>query len=395
MLQYFIKGKQLPSWDLEIQVFCDIARYHGLLRFPESSDDNIDSIDFAKLHEQFSAQPIPPSKLAENVGVYCALDITVSDHPINPNSLAGIGEVTEQPLRDLIQKDAAGTTSRLIPCELLASWPVCAAHNIARNSYEQVLKMRPLDESEKIVLWLHGGAYVMGSPASHREVLGKFSEHSARRCLVVDYRLAPKSAFPAQLHDALIAYYYLLTRGFKPANIVVAGDSAGGHLAMDLILLLKHISSTDSHTNCLLPAGIILVSPMPGLDLRGASLHTNAPYDYILPTPLEWPTSPIRLLYKPGQKCTDEYRKELCNPILTPVYGDLSGFPPTIIQCGGGEILVDDVRQLFDKIKRDNPRECRIVWEEYPEMVHVFHRFLSRPESKAAFESVARFLDAL
>ncbi|KAJ2499899.1 hypothetical protein GGH96_003157 [Coemansia sp. RSA 1972] len=390
MLGYFIYGKMLPSWDLEMQVFCDVVRCYTKGLFPESSDNAIEDIDFGKIHEGYAARPMPSTELSIDVGVYCAHDIAVSECNLDPDWISGIG-IAEDPLRSLIEHDTRA--SRQIYGELLASWPACAVHNIYCDSHDRALEMRPLSDSEKIVLCLHGGSYVMGSPSSHREVLGKLTECIKLRSFIIDYRLAPKHPFPAQLHDAFIAYQYLLNCGFKPQNIVLAGDSAGAHLCINLVLLLRHIATATDKK--LMPAGAMLLSPLPGIELHGASLHANAKYDYICPTLLEWPTSPLRLFYKPGQKFTNEYRQEICDPLLTPALGDLSEFPPTIIQSGSSEILIDDIRELYEKLKKDNPEKGRILWEEYPEMVHVFHRFLKRPESKAAFESLASFVASL
>ncbi|KAJ2311247.1 hypothetical protein H4R23_001003 [Coemansia sp. Cherry 401B] len=390
VLGYYMRGKQLPSWDLKLQVFCDVVRYYSQLRFPECSDDDIDTIDFDQMHRGFQSQPMPPTELSTKVGVYRGFAIDADAQAIDPHTLDGLG-LAEQPLRALIEQDAR--CPRQIPCELVASWTACAAHNIRRDSHKAALEPVPLASSEKIVLCLHGGAYVMGSPASHRETLGKFSACTGLRCLAIDYRLAPRHPFPAQFHDALLAFYYLVAQGFKPKNILLLGDSAGGHLCVGLVMLLKHIAqSTGSQ---LRPGAVMLLSPMPGLLLDGDSLRTQAMFDYVAPTPLEWPNAPMRLLYKPGHKCTDEYRKELAYPLLTPVNGDLSGFPPTIVQCGGSEVLVDDIRKLAEKLQKDNHERVQVVYDEYPEMVHVFHRFSYRPEADAAFSRLAKFVAEL
>ncbi|KAJ2387416.1 hypothetical protein H4S02_003376, partial [Coemansia sp. RSA 2611] len=85
----------------------------------------------------------------------------------------------------------------------------------------------------------------------------------------------------------------------------------------------------------------------------------------------------------------------LAYPLLTPVNGDLSGFPPTIVQCGGSEVLVDDIRKLAEKLQKDNHEHVQVVYDEYPEMVHVFHRFFHRPEADAAFSRLAKFVAEL
>ncbi|KAJ2448972.1 hypothetical protein EV183_005151 [Coemansia sp. RSA 2336] len=385
-----INEKALPRWDMRIQVFCDLARYYGKLRFTESSDERIDQVDFAALANYFQTNPIPESSLSRKVGMYCSISINVSDHPIDPSLLEGLG-LAEKPLQQLIQHDASTLPPRKLPGELIAAWTSLPAF----ISEQEGLDIQPLFDQEKIALCLHGGSYVMGSPGSHRKVIGEFSQTCKLRCLAIDYRLAPLHPFPAQLHDALIAYFCLLNRGFQPKDIVLVGDSAGGHLCIDLVLALRHISSRQPTEQSLLPRAICLLSPMPGVVLEGESLQKYEPFDYLSSIPIEWPTCPLRLFYKPGTKYTPEYQREIRTPLLSPIYGDLTGFPPTIIQAGSKEILLDDMRALYLKFKQDNPADRHVVWEEYPDMVHVFHRFLHRAEATQAFQSISEFLQAI
>ncbi|KAJ2843119.1 hypothetical protein IWW36_005664, partial [Coemansia brasiliensis] len=328
-----------------------------------SSDEEIDKIDFGDLANYFNTNPLPESSLSSQVGMYRSIDINVNDHPIDPALLKGLG-VAEKPLQDLIQHDINQKPQRKLPGELIAAW---SSLPTSFNGQEG-LRLQPLFDEEKIALCLHGGSYIMGSPGSHRQVIGKLSESCKLRCLAIDYRLAPLNPFPAQLHDALIAYYFLLAQGFSPQNIILVGDSAGGHLCIDLVLALRHISSRQPNNQNLLPQAICLLSPMPGMALEGESLHKYKHFDYLFPIPLEWPTCPLRLFYKPGSKCTPEYLKEIRTPLLSPSYGDLTGFPPTIIQVGSKEILIDDIRTLYRRLQQDNPADGHIVWEEYPDM---------------------------
>ncbi|KAJ2161532.1 hypothetical protein GGF46_001387 [Coemansia sp. RSA 552] len=375
---------------LQTQVFCEVARSRFKARFPEVSDDDIENIDFDALHRGYRDSPIPETELDRDVGTTQALEISVAEVDANLAAVAGIG-IGEQELQGLGQADidaAASGSPRMLPCELIAPWACCDANEIPRERHDPILKPCPLNSSERIVLYLHGGSYVMGSPGSHRSVLGKFSGVCRLRLFVPDYRLAPRFPFPAQLHDALIAFKYLVSQGFPPENILLGGDSAGSHLCLGLTLLLRHMDRS------VVPGALILLSPMTCLDTRGPSKFENAQYDYIWPVPLEQPTSPIRLFYKPGSKCTEEYRQEIRHPLLEPANGDLAGFPPTMIQMGDREILLDDARRLHQKLAQSNP-QGKIVYEEYKDMVHVFHRFTHRPEATRARESVARFISSL
>ncbi|PIA14549.1 alpha/beta-hydrolase [Coemansia reversa NRRL 1564] len=392
VLRYYFVGKTLPSWDLKMQVFCELARYYGKILFPESSDDNIYNIDFEIIQKKFQNTPIPPTVLSKKVGIYSLCHIPVSDIVLDSDAFQGLG-IAEEQFRNLIHadKDAlANGIPRLLPYEIIASWEACKKWGILQDTSDMALKPQPLSDNEFVALCLHGGSYAMGNPASHRELLGRFSKETKLRCFVVDYRLAPLYPFPAQLHDALISFYYLISLGFPPEKIIVVGDSAGGHLSISLVLLLKHLARDTPQ----LPGGLVLLSPMPATDLHGESLIKNANYDYVCPTPLEWPTSPIRLFYKPGTKCTSEYKKEIKHPLLTFANGNLSGFPPTIVQSGSREILIDDIRILCNKLKEHNNPKT-IIYKEYPDMVHVFHRFFHRPESDNAFKALSDFVNML
>ncbi|KAI9502330.1 hypothetical protein GGI25_004728 [Coemansia spiralis] len=387
-----VYGKRRPSWDWKLHMFCDIVRNYTKQLFPEFLDENIESLDYKEVHRKFAASPIPSSKMGIDIGVYIALGINVADIQIDASKLSGFG-LAEEPLKRLINLDLSDcSTGRLLPFELLAAWTSCEHHDeVSRVDYSKALDPYPLSAEEKVILYLHGGSYVQGSPDSHRELVAQLSKCTKMRAFVVDYRLAPLDPFPAQLHDALILYNYLLKLGYKPSSIIFAGDSAGGHICLDLFLLLRHGYLQGDNI-----AGMVLMSPMPAFGLKGDSLKTNEAFDYLVPIPLEWPTSPIRLAYKPGHRCTDEYKQELDDPILTPANGCLAGLPPIIIQCGECELIVDDIRRLHEKIKGDDPAaESKIIYEEYKDMFHVFHRFLDRPESKQAFESLAKFADRL
>ncbi|KAJ2566932.1 hypothetical protein IW140_004723 [Coemansia sp. RSA 1813] len=278
---------------------------------------------------------MPTTEVNPDTGVYAALNIEASKVHIDRDKLAGFG-LGEEALHALIEEDkqiidhdvasSRLLCGRLVPFELVASWNACEGYEgISRTGdYSKALDPHPLSENEKIILYFHGGSYLLGGPYSHREHIGEMCKATKMRTFSIDYRLAPLNPFPAQLHDALISFNYMLDLGFKPSNIILAGDSAG------------------------------------------------------------------------GQKYTPGYLSELESPILTPANGSMADMPPTLIQCGTCEILVDDVRRLRDKIKEDNPdMGDQIIYEEYPDMFHVFHRLLYREESKQAFEQITAFLHYL
>ncbi|KAJ2718442.1 hypothetical protein GGI07_005754 [Coemansia sp. Benny D115] len=385
---YMIQGRRLPSWDLKLQVMCDVVRQYGIETFKETSDDDIHKLDYQAIHNRFRGRDVPKSQVQAKTGTYTTLSIDPTDIDIDIDAIKGIG-VAEQPLLELIQQYAASTADSAkqeLDYELVTTWGLCTKHGMGPDNHSAALQPDPLDKDEKILLCFHGGAYVMGSPASHRETMAIISDLVHMRAFVIDYRLAPKHPFPAQLLDALVSVLYLMKRGFKPQNIVLVGDSAGGHLCIDLAMLMNHMKMD--------PVGaIVLICPMTAIDLKGPSLQSNRPFDYLHPYPHESPTSPIRLFYKPGHRYTEQYRKELQDPLLTPINGSLANFPPTLVQSGSKELLVDDIREFYDKLLKDNNGDASLmVYEEYPDMVHVFHRFHFRPESAQAFEAISKFI---
>ncbi|KAJ2783765.1 hypothetical protein H4R18_001517 [Coemansia javaensis] len=392
MLRYLVFGKTLPGWDMRMQVMVDAARDNTHHRFPRSSDDDLDAIDYAQLHRDLQQHPLPATELAPGVGARSTRHIPTDDTGLSPDALAGMGFVGDM-FRDVATADKGA--GRMLPFEIVAPWTCCERSGVAARDDPRLLEPAPLCDGERILLTLHGGYYVMGGPASHRMVIGEVAKATGMRAFVVDYRLAPLHPFPAQLHDALLAFYHLVGLGYAPRNIVLLGDSAGGHLCVDLLLALRHIRQTTTGPDAGMPGAAVLLSPLTTLTLSGASLSKNKQFDYIFPIPVEWPTSPIRMFFKPGQRCTQAYREQLAHPLLALERADLSGLPPVLIQSGDKEVLIDDIREFAARLAEQNPGPGAVVNEEYQNMVHVFHRFVHRPESVRAIAALAEFLSKI
>jgi acetyl esterase/lipase len=177
-----------------------------------------------------------------------------------------------------------------------------------------------------VVLYFHGGAYCVGSPATHRAITGHLALRSGSRIFVADYRLAPEHPFPAAVEDGVAAYLGLLDAGVRPQQLVIAGDSAGGGLTLATALKLRELGRP-------LPAALIVFSPW-------ADLSPRAPCDVprgetmIVP---EWLDASARL-YLAGRDATD--------PLASPVLADLRGLPPTLVQVGTDEVLLGDSERL-------------------------------------------------
>ncbi|KAI8867831.1 hypothetical protein GQ42DRAFT_164536 [Ramicandelaber brevisporus] len=252
------------------------------------------------------------------------------------------------------------------------------------------------DGDERIILYFHGGAYILQSPASHRGICYRLSKHTGLRVLSVAYRLAPEHPFPAGLHDAVSVYHTLIDPDgpfrFKPENIIVGGDSAGGGLALALLLYLR------DH-NLASPAGGILMSPWVDLACPGESWTRNAELDYLLNPPRTALANPARLYVCPTAKSWDDNVQRLVElPYVSPAKTHTTrGLPPLIIQYGESEMLCDDVAALVDRIKTENRltehelSATKCDAEGFADMVHVFQMISFAKESKLAFQRIGEW----
>ncbi len=230
----------------------------------------------------------------------------------------------------------------------------------------------PDADTERVLLYLHGGAYALGSCDSHRDLVARISASSGIRALLIEYRLAPEHVFPAGLDDALSAYHWLLANGVKPEHIIIGGDSAGGGLALALLLTLKKNDEP-------LPAGAALLSPWTDLVGTGESRTTRAEAD-------PWISAPA-IQFVVGLYTGEE---DAHNPLISPVYADLSGLPPLCIHVGNDEVLRDDSIHIAEHAQAAYVEVQLTVWEG---MWHVFPVFAHvLPEGQQAIEQIGAFI---
>ncbi len=204
------------------------------------------------------------------------------------------------------------------------------------------------EEPRGIVMYLHGGGFICGSPTTHRGLTGHLAKSSNTMVIVPDYRLAPENPFPAALDDAEKLYRALLDEEHPPGAISFAGDSAGGGLAVALCLRLKE-------KRIPLPASLTLFSPW--VDLSNDHLYSPEQEPLLN---RQWIDKAARLYCGPESRA---------NPLISPIHGDLSGLPPMLIQVGSEEILMNDSQRLADAAKRDG---VEVTLDIYNSLWHVF-----------------------
>lgn len=221
------------------------------------------------------------------------------------------------------------------------------------------------------VLYLHGGSYLYGSTRTHFDLMARLALESGARVLGVNYRLAPEHAFPAALEDAHKTWRWLLAQGAAPHHVVVAGDSAGAALAVSLACAVRDAGGPG-------PAALLLVCPWVDLAARGGSLETHAQYDWGEPWMFErWAKAVAGPL-------------DHKNPRLSPVYANLKGLAPMLIQAGGAEMLLDQEQALAQKAQAAG---VDVTLEVTADMVHNWHMFAAMlPESRAALTRAGAFV---
>lgn len=231
----------------------------------------------------------------------------------------------------------------------------------------------PNVESDRVLLYLHGGGYVIGSIATHRGLTASLSRAANCRVLALDYRLAPENPYPAAVEDATKAYRWLLGQGYGADKIAISGDSAGGGLTLATLLSLKQ-------SGYRLPAAAAPISPWTDMEGSGESMNTKVDLD-----PMVEPGGLMGMARLYMGDDTD-YRA----PTASPLYGDYAGLPPLLIQVGELETLLDDATRVADKAKAAGVDVNLEVWDE---MVHVWHLFAPMlPEGREAITRIGDFV---
>jgi acetyl esterase/lipase len=260
--------------------------------------------------------------------------------------------------------------------EIGSTWPVAGDVQLEQVDLDGIKgewSIVPGSDAARVLMFFHGGGYCSGSIVSHRRMVTEAGRAARMRTLAVDYRLAPEHPYPAAHEDAMKAWRFLRGQGIAARNIVVGGDSAGGNLTITLINRLRAAGEEQ-------PLCAWLASPWTDLTLSGASLEAK---DHVDP-----------LIHKP-------YLDELANayappplrrkdPLLSPLFADLTGFPPTLIQVGSSEALLDDSVRFARALGLANVNVTLQVW---PQMIHAWMMWNAKlTEGRQALEQMGEFV---
>jgi acetyl esterase/lipase len=226
--------------------------------------------------------------------------------------------------------------------------------------------------NDRVLQYLHGGGYVLGSAETHRRLTGHLATAIGCRVLNVDYRLAPEQPHPGPVEDSVKAYRWLLDQGLRPEHLAIAGDSAGGGLTLATVLKLRADGLPQ-------PAAAVPISPWTDMEATGESIQSVANRDVVLHADR---LKVLTDLFLAGGNPRD--------PLAAPVYGDYTGICPLYIQVGGDEILLDDARRVEARARADG---VDVQLHVFPEMQHVFQMHAGNmPEADDAIARIGAYL---
>ncbi len=230
----------------------------------------------------------------------------------------------------------------------------------------------PESDEGRVMYYLHGGGYVLGSIMTHREMASRLARAAKARILLVDYRLAPEHPFPAAVEDSVAGYKWLLSSGVKPGRVAIAGESAGGGLTAATLVALKDAGEP-------LPGAAICVSPWVDMEAIGESMVTRADAD---------PFVQKDMLLEMARTYLGDTDPR--TPLASPIYADLTGLPPMLIQVGTAEVLYDDAKRLAERAEAAG---VEVVFEPWEEMIHMWHSFAHiLPEGQQAIDRIGEFV---
>jgi monoterpene epsilon-lactone hydrolase len=232
----------------------------------------------------------------------------------------------------------------------------------------------PGADARRVLLFLHGGGYCSGSVVSHRGMASRAGQAGGMRVLALQYRLAPEHPFPAALDDARAAYEALLAQGFRPEDVAVGGDSAGGGLSLALMVSLRDAGRP-------LPGCAWLASPWVDLAMTGASMDGKDAEDPLIHRAY---LEELGAAYRAGAPATD--------PLVSPLHADLAGLPPVLVQVGSAETLLDDAVRIAGRL---GAAAVPVRLEVWPRMIHAWMLWAARlAEGRQALASAGAFLAA-
>ncbi|KAK4058477.1 hypothetical protein OIO90_000638 [Microbotryomycetes sp. JL221] len=343
-IHHHVYGPPKPSWGVELTLFTsmlrEVATYSHL-----SSVQRLRSV-----LELGSLLPAPKDGI-----------VTPVSFRVKKRGLRGF----------LAEADAAEDGKRQITGEWVIN------KRLWRKMQAEFALRKTVPQNGRVILYLHGGAYFVMSTQTHRFLTISVSRYTESRVFAINYRLAPETRFPGQVHDAVSAYMRLIVDlKIPPENIIFAGDSAGGGLAVATMMYLRDEGYP-------LPSGAVLMSPWVDLTMSCESWSTNRDFDYLPSPKSDDPFNPVKCLLG------DNIAKWVTHPYVSPLFGDFHRLPPMLVQAGDAEVLRDEITLLAHKASLAG---VAVEHEIFEDCVHVFQAFIFLEASRKALQSMRHFV---
>ncbi|OMJ16049.1 Monoterpene epsilon-lactone hydrolase [Smittium culicis] len=391
---YHKNGPLVHNWSLEMQVAIERIREELDFMLPHNPLLNESNFDAHMLDRAFQKMRSLESDISSKGGQYRKRFWKVENEAI-VSSADPVFDHLVQEDRDLIGK----STPRELFTEIVASQEFLDSQKENGIDEETALSIKPLHSDEIIIVWYHGGGFYLECPGTNRSAALDISKETGYRLFLPDYRYMPVHPFPTPIYDGLTFFRYLVEAGFKPGNIIIAGDSAGGNLCLTIMQNLKKLNLSQ-------PRAAILFSPWCDLSFTSDSWKRNVDFDFIPVPHFDRVTCDCRMYVAPGKKYDEKVREMLNHPLVSPLHGDYDGCAPMYIQSGEVELLVDDIDALAKKLGakevfiqgKDHPGiepNQRVVYEKYAGMVHIFFLFDIPDEKYAAIKGVGNYVRSL
>ncbi|KAF8586272.1 alpha/beta-hydrolase [Ramaria rubella] len=354
IMAHYIWGPRRPSWGIEMTLISSLMRNTG------KHSQLADITTIRSFMQIGGLVPLPSNAMVT--------PLTFRVRKRNLRGLLAVHDAMEDGHREITGEWVVG---KRLWQRLQAEWKASRANKRKRDT--QITK-----SIQRVVLYLHGGAYYVFSAATHRLITIPLSKFVGARVFAIDYRLAPETRFPGPLHDAVSAYFRLLDDlHIPPENILLAGDSAGGGLSLGLLMYLRD-------NNYPMPAGAILLSPWVDLTMSCDSWDSNAPYDVIPRPNANDHLNPVACYL--GEEGLEKY---LTHPYASPLFGNFKSLPPMLVQSGDAEVLRDEITLLAHKATLAG---VEVRHELFQDAVHVFQMFPFLDATHKSFQSCREFV---
>ncbi|PVU94586.1 hypothetical protein BB561_002433 [Smittium simulii] len=390
-LKYNTQGPRVPNWTLGMEIVIDKFGHDLHILGEKTQLVNESNFDAKEVEKAYKIIRDIEVDISNRDGDYRKRYWNVSDDALL---------ISPTPVFDkLISEDIElknNSNPRQLFAEVVASKKIIGSAIKSGMSYEQALNIEPLSENETVILFFHGGGFYLESPGTNRGAALEISEETGYRVMLPDYRYAPVNPFPASIYDGYLFYKFLTIQGFKPKNIIIMGDSAGGNWCLCNMQILKESGQEQ-------PKAAVLLSPWCDLSFSTDSWKRNVGIDFIPVPDFNSVLCDARIYTAPGKPFDESVKEMLRHPLVSPIHGNYNGCAPMYIQSGEVELLVDDIDKLAEKIGAkevyikgsEHPgidTKDRNIYEKYAGMVHIFFHFEESEEKKAAIKGIGNYL---